>query len=79
MGSVIHQPSRVGPLSAAAASVAMQAPEQLFHPLILPFAHFEIVRRVQVQQGERFDGRLGIEGVALDHFIKGSSRFKGTV
>ena len=58
MGSVIHQPSRVGPLSAAAASVAMQAPEQLFHPLILPFAHFEIVRRVQVQQGERFDGAL---------------------
>src|SRR6266852_1743935 len=43
--------------------------KQFFHPLILTFADLKIVGRVQIQQGERLHGCLGVESIALNHFI----------
>ena len=51
-----------------------QPPEEVlqengFHPLVPALSDLEVVGWVQVQEGERFNGRMAIESAALDNFI----------
>ena len=43
--------------------------ENGFHPLVPALSDLEIVGRIQVQKGERFNGRVAIESAALDGFV----------
>lgn len=52
----------------------LQPPEAVlqedgFHPLVPALSHLKIVGRVQIEEGERFDWSVAVEGAALDDFV----------
>jgi len=51
--------------------------EELLHALRFLFADLEVVRRVQVDQGERFHGALHVKAVPVDHLDSTSARLFG--
>jgi hypothetical protein len=53
--------------------------KQLFHPLVLPLADFEVVGRIEVQQRKGFYGSVCVEDAPLDYFVQHAPSLIGAI